>query len=136
MEVNLTNVRTIQFKGVEYSSLYIGGRKVWPVEQSAESGAITLSSVDNIAPLKRYGEIVEWTVKDVEPNDFYFVGVTKISKGLLKVSQVKMGDSELRKMMVSGSVITTNINPKNPNGIVYIRIEGVPSSDTPLLRMY
>ena len=132
MEVNLTNVQTIQFKGGEYSSLYIGGRKVWPVE----SGAITLSSVNNIPPLKRYGEIVEWTVKDVKPNDFYFVGVTKISKGSLKVSQVKMGDSELRTAMVNGGVITININPKNSNGIVYIRVEGVPSSDTPLLRMY
>lgn len=132
MEVNLTNVRTIQFKGVEYSSLYTGGRKVWPVE----SEAVTLSSVKNIPPLKRYGEIVEWTVKDVKPNDFYFVGLTNISKGSLKVSQVKMGDSELKSEIVRGSVITTNINPKNPNGIVYIRIEGVPSSDTPLLRMY
>lgn len=132
MEANLTNVRTIRFKGVGYSSLYAGGRKVWPVE----SGTITLSSVDKIAPLKRYGEIVEWTVKDVKPNDFYFVGLTNISKGLLKISQVKMGDSELRTMRVSGGVITTNINPKNPNGIVYIRIEGVPSSDTPLLKMY
>lgn len=136
MEVNLTNVQTIQFKGVEYSSLYARGKKVWPVESEVESGVITLSSANNIPPLKRYGEIVEWTVKDVKPNDFYFVGLTNISKGSLKVSQVKMGDSELRSAKVSGSVITTNINPKNPNGIVYIRIEGVPSSDTPLLRMY
>lgn len=136
MEVNLTNVQTIRFNDVEYTSLYIGSKKVWPAESEVESGVITLSSVNNIPPLKRYGEIVEWTVKDVKPNDFYFLGVTKISKGSLKVSQVKMGDSELRTAMVSGSVITTNINPKNPNGIVYIRIEGVPSSDTPLLRMY
>lgn len=132
MEVNLTNIQTIRFNDVEYTSLYIGGRKVWP----AESGVITLSSVNNIAPLKRYGEIVEWTVKDVKPNDFYFLGVTNISKGSLKVSQVKMGDSELRSAKVSGGVITTNVNPKNSNGIVYIRVEGVPSSDTPLLRMY
>ncbi|MDJ1154514.1 hypothetical protein QNJ24_00260 [Macrococcus caseolyticus] len=132
MEVNLTNIQTIQFKGVEYSSLYARGRKVWP----AESEAVTLSSANNIPPLKRYGEIVEWTVKDVKPNDFYFVGLTNISKGSLKASQVKMGDSELRSAKVSGGVITTNVNPKNSNGIVYIRVEGVPSSDTPLLRMY
>ncbi|HCY6697601.1 TPA: hypothetical protein O9A87_001027 [Staphylococcus aureus] len=121
MEANFKGVKKLVYKGVEYSKVFAGNTKVW----SKPSSFVPKPLPNNKVPDVIDGTTAKWTVEGVTPNRTYQVSISGVTNGIMRISQVAMGNSDLRIAGVNSGYATASINVTNPNGVIYITMSDV-----------
>ncbi|EOA9604074.1 hypothetical protein G0Z75_10920 [Staphylococcus aureus] len=121
MEANFKGVKKLVYKGTEYTKVFAGSTKIWAKPPSFVPKPLP----SNKNPDMMDGATAKWKIDGVTPNRTYQVMITGVTNGIMRVSQVSMGDSDLRIAGVNSGYATASINFTNPNGTLYVTMSDV-----------
>lgn len=128
--LDLNNADKLFYQGVEYDKLYYGDNELWKKKPTF----VPLPLPRNKTPDIIDGVTAKWTIKGVTPNKRYQVNIWNVKGGIMRASQVAMGNSDLKIAGVSGGFVSTTFDVTNPEGVVYIVMSDV-YTGTPDLTM-
>ncbi|HCT0571425.1 TPA: hypothetical protein K8071_000470 [Staphylococcus pseudintermedius] len=119
--LDLNNADKLYYQGVEYDKLYFGGNELW----KKKPNFVPLPLPNDRTPDVLDGTTAKWTVRGITPNKRYQISIYNVRGGIMRISQQRLGDSDLRVAGVNYGLASASINVTSPNGIIYVTMSDV-----------